>query len=133
MSKIQFVAEFELLDELEPSTSEELAETLHSLRKNISAAITPYAKHGTIYSGAHKILDNHSPSYSNTRRKDIEIGDTVDIVLKKDQPTGKLTRGVVGRILTNKFVHPHGIKVMLTDGQVGRVQKIIEKGETHEL
>lgn len=50
----------------------------------------------------------------------------VDIVLKKDQPTGKLTRGVVGRLLTNKQYHPRGIKVMLQDGQVGRVQHIVD-------
>ena len=53
-------------------------------------------------------------------------GMTVDIVLKKDQPTGRLTRGVVGRLLTNKFSHPRGIKVMLEDGQVGRVQHIVD-------
>ena len=52
-----------------------------------------------------------------------------DIVLKKDQPTGRLTRGVVARILTRSATHPHGIKVMLTDGQVGRVQHIVEAGE----
>lgn len=63
----------------------------------------------------------------NKKRKDIHIGATVDIVLKKDQPTGKLTRGTVGRILTNKQYHPRGIKVMLKEeNQVGRVQKIIE-------
>lgn len=50
----------------------------------------------------------------------------VDIVLKKDQPTGKLTRGTVSRILTNSPYHHRGIKVMLTDGQVGRVQRICE-------
>lgn len=61
----------------------------------------------------------------NTIRADIHIGDTVDIVLKKDQPTGKLTRGVVGRILTNSSQHHRGIKVMLDDGQVGRVQNIM--------
>lgn len=60
-------------------------------------------------------------------RKNIHIGDTVDIVLKKDQPTGKLTRGIVGRILTNSSQHYRGIKVMLADGQVGRVQHIIGK------
>lgn len=59
---------------------------------------------------------------------DISIGVKVKIVLKKDQPTGKLTEGVVARILTNSSYHPHGIKVMLDDGQVGRVQKIIIKG-----
>lgn len=58
-------------------------------------------------------------------RADIKIGDKVKIVLKKDQPTGKLTEGVVSRILTKSAHHPHGIKVMLDDGQVGRVQEII--------
>jgi len=57
-------------------------------------------------------------------RADISIGAKVKIVLKKDQPTGKLTDGVVARILTNSSRHPHGIKVMLQDGQVGRVQEI---------
>lgn len=59
-----------------------------------------------------------------TFRSDIHIGDSVDIVLKKDQPTGKLTHGTVKQILTNSKVHYRGIKVRLTDGQVGRVQKI---------
>ncbi|HCT65111.1 MAG TPA: YwbE family protein [Lachnospiraceae bacterium] len=59
-------------------------------------------------------------------RKFIEIGKKVDIVLKADQRTGKLTRGVVKKILTNSPTHPHGIKVMLEDGQVGRVQEILE-------
>ncbi|MEG1744380.1 MAG: YwbE family protein, partial [Ruthenibacterium sp.] len=55
----------------------------------------------------------------------IKPGMTVDIVLKADQRTGKLTRGTVQRLLTNSPTHPHGIKVMLTDGQVGRVQHIV--------
>lgn len=59
-------------------------------------------------------------------RDDIKIGQRVKIVLKKDQPTGKLTEGVVMRILTNSRFHPRGIKVMLDDGQVGRVQEIME-------
>ena len=59
------------------------------------------------------------------KRSDIRPGLTVDIVLKCDQPTGKLTRGIVARILTNSPTHPHGIKVMLEDGQVGRVQRIV--------
>ena len=58
-------------------------------------------------------------------RKDIRAGLLVDIVLKQDQATGKLTRGVVKDILTNAPTHPHGIKVRLQDGQVGRVQAII--------
>ena len=61
----------------------------------------------------------------HTLRSYVKIGSEVDIVLKKDQPTGILTRGVVGRILTNKQFHPRGIKVMLQDGQVGRVQSIV--------
>lgn len=60
------------------------------------------------------------------RRADIRPGQQVEIVLKRDQPTGKRTRGVVQRILTNSATHPHGIKVMLEDGQVGRVQAILD-------
>ncbi|WP_298666326.1 YwbE family protein [uncultured Methanofollis sp.] len=58
-------------------------------------------------------------------RKDIHPGILVDIVLKADQRTGKRTRGVVAEILTNSSYHPHGIKVRLKDGKVGRVQEII--------
>ena len=59
-------------------------------------------------------------------RSNIKPGITVDIVLKKDQRTGTLTTGVVKDILTNASNHPHGIKVRLTDGQIGRVQHIHE-------
>jgi uncharacterized repeat protein (TIGR03833 family) len=59
-------------------------------------------------------------------REDVHSGRVVDIVLKKDQATGKLTRGVVKDILTNSKFHPRGIKVRLQDGNIGRVQKIIE-------
>ncbi|MFP3390439.1 YwbE family protein [Brevibacillus reuszeri] len=62
-------------------------------------------------------------------RKDIVAGLEVDIVLKQDQRTGKRTRGIVKDILTNSSTHPHGIKVRLTDGQVGRVQEIVKRGE----
>ena len=57
-------------------------------------------------------------------RAHIKIGAEVDIVLKKDQPTGKLTHGKVGEILTSDSQHHRGIKVRLEDGQVGRVQKV---------
>lgn len=57
-------------------------------------------------------------------RKDIQPGSSVEIVLKADQRTGKLTKGIVKDILTNSSSHPHGIKVRLMDGQVGRVQVI---------
>lgn len=60
-------------------------------------------------------------------REDIKIGWEVDVVLKADQRSGKLTRGIVADILTNSQFHPHGIKVRLEDGQVGRVQEIISK------
>lgn len=55
-------------------------------------------------------------------RDSIRIGQLVDVVLKADQRSGKLTRGTVAKILTNSSSHPHGIKVMLADGKVGRVQ-----------
>ena len=57
-------------------------------------------------------------------RKNITIGAEVAIVLKKDQRTGNLTEGIVAKILTNSPTHPHGIKVMLESGAVGRVKKI---------
>lgn len=60
-------------------------------------------------------------------RKDIYPGLEVNIILKKDQRTGNKTRGVVKDLLTNSAHHPHGIKVRLTDGQVGRVCDILQK------
>jgi uncharacterized repeat protein (TIGR03833 family) len=63
-------------------------------------------------------------------RQNIKPGLEVQIVLKADQRTGKLTRGTVKDILTNSANHPHGIKVRLTDGQVGRVKEIIS-GPNH--
>lgn len=54
-------------------------------------------------------------------RDQVKPGLEVDIVLKKDQRTGRLTRGVVKDLLTKSSFHPHGIKVRLEDGQVGRV------------
>lgn len=58
-------------------------------------------------------------------RTDITIGARVNIVLKVDQHIGKLTEGTVAKLLTKSAFHPHGIKVMLSDGQVGRVQEIL--------
>ncbi|TVX99906.1 YwbE family protein [Cohnella terricola] len=65
-------------------------------------------------------------------RSDVKPGLEVDIVLKQDQRTGKLTRGIVKDLLTNSAQHPHGIKVRLTDGQVGRVQHILGGGDSAE-
>jgi uncharacterized repeat protein (TIGR03833 family) len=58
-------------------------------------------------------------------RANIKPGMTVLIVLKKDQATGKLTKGIIKDILTKSPTHPHGIKVRLMDGQVGRVKEIV--------
>ncbi|MBS4030702.1 MAG: YwbE family protein [Clostridiales bacterium] len=58
------------------------------------------------------------------KRSNIEIGATVMVVQKQDQGSGKLTEGIVKKILTNSPEHPHGIKVMLENGIVGRVKEI---------
>lgn len=63
---------------------------------------------------------------NGNHRADIKPGLEVDIVLKQDQRTGKLTRGRVKDILTNSPNHPHGIKVRLQSGEVGRVKHIIQ-------
>ncbi len=62
-------------------------------------------------------------------RKSIKTGAEVEIVLKQDQRSGKLTKGIVKRILTNSPNHPHGIKVQLESGKVGRVKKITPNNE----
>ncbi len=61
-----------------------------------------------------------------THRSSIRTGVRVSIVLKEDQETGKRTEGIVLNILTNSSTHPHGIKVRLESGQVGRVQEILQ-------
>ena len=66
---------------------------------------------------------------SGRKSENIKVGTEVEIVLKKDQPTGELTYGFVKRILTKSKFHPHGIKVMLDDGKVGRVKNIISEKE----
>jgi uncharacterized repeat protein (TIGR03833 family) len=58
-------------------------------------------------------------------RKDIRPGLRVDIVLKQDQRTGRLTRGVVKDVLTKSSYHPHGIKIRLETGEVGRVKEVV--------
>ena len=62
---------------------------------------------------------------SGTQRTDVSIGAAVEIVLKEDQRSGELTEGIVMNILTKSPNHPHGIKVRLEDGQVGRVKKVL--------
>jgi uncharacterized repeat protein (TIGR03833 family) len=61
----------------------------------------------------------------NITRDKITPGITVQIVQKADQRSGKLTQGIVKRILTSSNFHPHGIKVQLEDGKVGRIQNIV--------
>lgn len=58
-------------------------------------------------------------------KDEIKVGSRVKIVLKSDQMTGKLTEGIVKKILTKSPFHPHGIKVMCEDGQVGRVKELL--------
>lgn len=65
---------------------------------------------------------------SGTKRADIEVGLKVAIVVKQDQRSGKLTEGVVRDILTKSATHPHGIKVRLESGLVGRVKSIHRDG-----
>lgn len=59
------------------------------------------------------------------KRSDVKPGIEVNVILKQDQRSGKKTRGVVKDLLTNSATHPHGIKVRLEDGQVGRVCEIL--------
>ncbi|HKG07049.1 MAG TPA: YwbE family protein [Pedobacter sp.] len=60
-------------------------------------------------------------------RKDVYPGLEVDVILKKDQRSGKLTRGIVANLLTSAPYHSRGIKVRLEDGQVGRVSEIVDE------
>lgn len=62
---------------------------------------------------------------SGNNRNNVHLGAEVRIVLKKDQRTGTLTEGTVDKILTSSPNHPHGIKVRLTSGEVGRVKEIL--------
>jgi uncharacterized repeat protein (TIGR03833 family) len=64
-------------------------------------------------------------------RSDVAPGADVSVVLKEDQPTGKQTRGIVQDLLTKSPFHPHGIKVRLKDGKVGRVQVIHSAGQSN--
>ena len=73
-----------------------------------------------------------TPQTNGKIRSAILPGCTVDIVKKQDQVTGKLTRGIVAAILTNSATHPHGIKVRLRDGTVGRVAAIIPNDQPEE-
>lgn len=73
-------------------------------------------------------MEENEFKYDGRYHINVRHGTEVDIVLKKDQPTGVLTHGRVADVLTNKPFHPRGIKVRLMDGQVGRVQHIYAPG-----
>jgi uncharacterized repeat protein (TIGR03833 family) len=72
-----------------------------------------------------RINQQYQTSLGIPSRDKIKIGGTVQIVQKQDQRTGNLTEGIVKRILTSSNFHPHGIKVELDNGKIGRVQNII--------
>lgn len=81
-----------------------------------------------VYERLDEIIENTKVIMKMTNgqhRKNIRPGMQVSIVLKQDQRTGKLTRGIVKDILTKSATHPHGIKVRLEDGQVGRVKEVL--------
>jgi uncharacterized repeat protein (TIGR03833 family) len=70
-------------------------------------------------------MDNRMPV---PKRNEIHPGMRVRIIEKQNQPSGLLTEGIVARLLTSSPTHPHGIKVMLANGKVGRVQSIVYTG-----
>jgi uncharacterized repeat protein (TIGR03833 family) len=80
---------------------------------------------GDVYWGSTSMDEKRDGRY----RSSVRTGSTVEIVLKPDQRIGKKTRGIVGEILTNTSFHPHGIKVRLRDGKVGRVGGIVGDAE----
>ena len=76
------------------------------------------------------MIKNPRVQMSERNRSDIKTGTRVQVVRKEDQRTGKLTEGIVKDILTKSATHPHGIKVRLTSGIVGRVKKVLSGGST---
>lgn len=71
--------------------------------------------------------ENETIAMNGKQRKNIQVGTEVEIIQKQHQRSGELTDGIVKRILTKSASHPHGIKVMLETGEVGRVKNIIEE------
>ncbi|HZW67122.1 MAG TPA: YwbE family protein [Pseudogracilibacillus sp.] len=64
---------------------------------------------------------------AGTKREHIKVGSRVNVVKKEHQRSSQLTEGIVERILTNSSTHPHGIKVRLASGEVGRVKEILDE------
>ncbi len=73
-------------------------------------------------------MDIENESLDGRKRCNVRVGRTVEVVMKKDQRSGELTKGVVKRILTKSTNHPYGIKVQLRTGEVGRVKSVLLKG-----
>ena len=73
------------------------------------------------------MIKNPRVQMSERNRSDIKTGTRVQVVRKEDQRTGKLTEGIVKDILTKSATHPHGIKVRLTSGVIGRVKKVLSE------
>ena len=134
----RYVAEFDLLNVSQGDCNDMASVALEDTAKHLNSAIASYTEGHTLQYAISQIADLpidgatvDTPEKTATHRANLHTGMVVDIVLKKDQPTGKLTRGTISRILTNSADHHRGIKVMLMDGQVGRVQKIIsDRGES---
>ncbi len=79
------------------------------------------------FSTVQLIVAGRTLSTDGNRRENIRPGMVVSIILKKDQASGSLTSGIVKDILTSSAVHPHGIKVRLEGGQIGRVKRIVSR------
>ena len=87
-------------------------------------SVNSYHKYKYQFSAKITILAKKNDTMPGEERSEIKIGLKVGIVLKADQRSGKITEGVVSAILTSSHFHPHGIKVRLTSGEVGRVKEI---------
>ncbi len=95
-------------------------------RRGESVAAGEYPGPNLVHRAATPARIGASIAMNKPRRSDLRPGLRVRIVLKRDQRTGSLTEGVIANLLTKSPTHPHGIKVRLEDGQVGRVQETIE-------
>ena len=129
MQKISMSIEFDLADGEKPDQIvADIAAIIQPIIDNFAVAgstkISAVTK--TPDASTNDRFAEGEPQKEATIRSKIRPGQTVDIILKRDQPTGRLTRGVVKEILTNSPEHHRGIKVRLADGRVGRIHQIIE-------
>ena len=109
------------------SASSELVCEMCASQSPLSSLKISNANSSLKISNANGILSGRAADKHNSiipSKHEMQIGSTVYIILKCDQPTGKLTKGIIKRFLTNGVSHPRGIKVELTTGEVGRVQML---------